>query len=449
MSMTRKKSQAMRHFPLLFILALFCTCTAQLLFSVHKLKNPVPCVLSAERENEFTAAASHYTPEMVCELNWNIRDFGIQKPHINAASALLIDSQTGGILYEKKADTLIPPASMTKLAVMYIAFQETAGGNISLEDIVPLGRGAWAKNAPPGSSLMFLDEGQHVSLRELLLGLAVVSGNDAAVAVADYIAGSQAVFVERMNAEMKKLGLRHTRFVDSSGYSENNLTTAREFAAFVRAYLRLYPNALHDFHSVRRFSYPAAHNVPHKHRGEYQTVTQENTNPVLGMIEGVTGLKTGFIPESGYNLALTAESERINVIAITLGGPGKGTAEGNAYRLKDAQTLTSYAFDNFQTVKPERAAHALAVAGGSEYALFAREARAPLITLPRKTVKLERTYTLPDYLFAPVQAGDTIGTAVYRADGVQVCEIPLIADRSIQKAHFIKRAVDKAASLFL
>lgn len=158
---------------------------------------------------------------------------------VQAHSAIVIDASNGCVLYEKNADALIPPASMTKLVVMYVVFEELQSGRISLDDIVPLQKEAWAINAPPNSSLMFLGEGQKVSLDELLTGLAVVSGNDAAVAAAQYISGSMEKFIERMNLCVRSLGLRQTRFVESSGYSELNMTTPREFASFCKIYLKI------------------------------------------------------------------------------------------------------------------------------------------------------------------------------------------------------------------
>lgn len=429
----------------------FCAvCALYLGYSIYRLKNPNPQALTAEENTTLETVLLRYEEPLISPLFWNAEKAGIKTIDINAASGILIDVKTGSILYEKNADRIIPPASMTKLAVMYVVFQDIAAGKASLDDIVPLRSASWAVNAPAGSSLMFLAEGQTVSLRELLLGLAVVSGNDAATAVADYIAGSQSAFIERMNAEIKKLGLKHTRFVDSSGYSEHNRTTAREFVSFARAYLNLYPESLNEFHSVKEFAYPKSN-----------PIVQKNTNPALGIIEGVNGLKTGFIPESGYNLALTAERGSVSVLSVTLGGPGKGTKQGNEYRLEDARILTSYAFDNFQTISVKHSDPiALSTACGKKSAFFAREAvprsnttkieEVPpeiTLTLPASTAKLKRTFIFKtkNCMRAPIKAGDIVGKSVYSADGLTVKEVPLIADRNIENAGFIKTLFDKIA----
>ncbi|MGI5171989.1 D-alanyl-D-alanine carboxypeptidase [Treponema sp. OMZ 840] len=442
--MPKKKSNTARGIyvksALAVFLIFFFLCAALLGYSVYTLKNPKPGTLTAEQKAAFQSAAVRFAEPPLSSLFWNTEKAGIEKADIHAQSGILIDVKNGTILYEKNADRMIPPASMTKLVVMYVVFQDITTGRVSLDDIVPLKSDAWAVNAPPGSSLMFLAEGQRVTLRELLLGLAVVSGNDAAIAIADYIEGSQSAFIERMNAEMKKLGLKHTRFVDSSGYSEHNSTTAREFAVFARAYLQLYPDAVRDFHSVQEFRYPAV-----------KPIIQKNTNPALGRIEGVNGLKTGFIPESGYNLALTAERGSMNILSVTLGGPGKGTAQGNAYRLEDARILTSYAFDNFQSVSVERGISIpVAVSCGTENAVFAREAGKSgphTLTLPASASAVTRTFVFKNAncLRAPFKAGDIIGKTVYSADTIIVKEIPLIADRDVAKAGFIKTFFHKAA----
>jgi len=319
------------------------------LFSAYKLQNPKPASLDSEEERLFLKTAEDLYPfSPLTPLFWNKDEAGITKnPPVYAFSALLADLKTGSILYEKNADILIPPASMTKLIAMYIVFQDAAAHKFSLDDVVPLKAESWAVNAPEGSSLMFLAKGQRVSVRELLLGLAVASGNDAAAAIADFVSGSQSAFVERMNAETEKLGLRYTRFADASGYSELNATTAREFASFARTYLHLYPEALKEFHSVQTLRYPQSHNNPRENQSP--PVVQKNTNPALGVIPGANGLKTGFIPESGYNLSLTVERDNLSILSVTLGGPGQGTVQGNAYRLKDAQSLTDYAYNNFKT----------------------------------------------------------------------------------------------------
>ena len=289
-----------KFLPIIIIVSCLTLCCGAFFLYVDGLKNPSYAEISQEELVAFQQVKNTLYPQyIVSALPYPVTPANLT---VHSGSAILIDAATGSILYEKNADAVIPPASMTKLVVMYVVFQEIATGRISLDDVVPLPPESWAVNAPPQSSLMFLAEGQIVTLRELLLGLAVASGNDAAMAVAHYVSGSVDAFVQRMNREMELLGLEKTRFVEPSGYSELNLTTPREFAAFARVYLSRYPESLENFHSQPSISYPQEHNLAEWHKGEgkNQPIFQQSTNKLLGVLPGCDGLKTGFIYESGY-----------------------------------------------------------------------------------------------------------------------------------------------------
>lgn len=421
-------------------------------FYVADLKNPQPKELTPLDTARFTNIAQINFPRTtVFPLPWLLDAAKIDTEiSINAAATIIIDIDSGSILFEKNADTVIPPASMTKLVAMYVTFQEVATGRISLDDIVPLPPESWAINAPPYSSLMFLGEGHIVTLKDLLLGLAIPSGNDAAVAVANYVSGSVENFIKRMNDEMQKLGLTQTYFVDSSGYHELNSTTAREFATFARIYLQKYPKSLEDFHSISEIAYPQEYNLPSWRKGLDHPIVQQNSNPALGIIEGITGLKTGFIPESGYNLALSAERNGTKILAIMMGGPGTGSKEGDFYRLQDSRTIIDYAYKNFKSALYGSSVQLeIPVLGGSENSLYAREAWGGEITVPTTAQTLTRTIDILPFVQAPIEQGDVIGTVIYSVGTFVVQKIPLLADRSITKAHSIKSAIDSLASPWL
>lgn len=204
---------------------------------------------------------------------------------------------------------------------------------------------SWAVKYPPGSSLMFLGKNQRVTVEELLRGMAVVSGNDAAVALAIHAAGSVETFVRQMNKAVVALGLQNTHFEDANGLSEYNRTTARDFARFCAVYVRKYPDHLAQFHSLREFSYPQPHNML-----KPQTIIrQPATNTLLAKLDGCDGIKTGFIYESGFNIALTAQRNGIRFIAVILGGAGKSMAEGKALREENCSILMEWAFAHFST----------------------------------------------------------------------------------------------------
>ncbi len=372
--------------------------------------------------------------------------------NIHARAAILVDATTGAVLFEKDADEKIPPASMTKLVALYVAFRAAAAGEIGFDDVVTLPPDSWAVNIPPGSSLMFLGEGQRVTVRELFAGMAVASGNDAAIAIAYHVAGGVAPFVERMNGEMERLGLSGTTFDEPSGLSERNFTSTREFADFCLVYTKEYPEALKAFHSLEKIEYPNPWNLP---AGSAQKpYVQRATNHLLGVLPGCDGLKTGFIYESGYNLALTAMRNGTRFISVTMGGPGNGSAEGSRLRSEDGARLMEWAFANFQTVRPEQPrSYPIAVFGGTERAIMAIAADAVAFTAPRdglgetppsggQPAGMETSVTSERFLRAPIAAGDVVGTIRYSVNGKIYREVQLVADRGVARSNALDRAKD-------
>jgi D-alanyl-D-alanine carboxypeptidase (penicillin-binding protein 5/6) len=270
-------------------------------------------------------------------------------PEISSRAAVLLDAAAGTLLYSKNPHEEIPPASLTKLMTMHLVQNEIATGRAAPDDVVSLAEESWAINQPPRSSLMFLGPGQTVTLNEILLGLAVSSGNDAAIAAALALAPTVADFVSLMNSEARRLGLAKTHFVEPSGISEYNMTSASEFAYFCRFYLAAHPQAITQYHSVREFSYPKAENVAPAFRNKPQTISQYNRNALLRSFPGTDGLKPGYIDEAGYNIALTAERNGTRFIAVILGAPAH--SGGDRIRDDDGRRLLTWAFDNFKTVR--------------------------------------------------------------------------------------------------
>ena len=409
---------------------------------------------------EFTSLGSSLTsqyPEKYGYLKPLPYNIGQPQLDVWARSAILIDVSNGNVLYEKNADAVIPPASMTKLFAMYVVEEEVAAGRLSYDQIIPLPPESWACNMPPHSSLMFLGKGQRVTLEELLLGLSICSGNDAAYALAYTVCGSMEEFVERMNQAAAELGLTHTHFVESSGYSEQNQTTAREMADFAAAYLLRFPSSLHRFHSVLDFTYPKAKNLAPGDKPAAQDfsqglpakitmpITQENTNPLLGKLEGCDGLKTGYIDESGYNLTLTAIRGETRFLSVTMGGPGSNAKEGQAGRLHDGTELMEWAFKNFADYSLEVKVHSYLVRSFNSSEKIIRLQPAwpeKTFTVPYVTgsdisenlqaVKVE--VKLPDFIWGSVEQGAQYGSIVISIDDYLLEEIPLVADRSLKKA---------------
>ncbi len=406
---------------------------------IHYLQNATAESLSNLDEARFVGVSkSLFDRTGSQKLDWDSSIIPNTSPMVLAKSAIVIDMDTGSILYEKNADEVIPPASMTKIAAMCVVFEEIESGRISLSDYVPLPPEAWAINAPPQSSLMFLGEGHIVTLQEVLLGLNISSGNDAAVAIANYVSGSMDAFIARMNEVAIEAGLEKTRFFDSSGYSAKNTTTAREFAKFARLYVEKYPEALALFHAVPQIAYPQEHNLPSYRIGLDFPIVQKNTNPTLGVIDGVTGLKTGFIDESGYNLSLTVERDAMNMLSVTMGGLGSNSRQGQANRLQDSIEIVDYAYGNFMTAHFDTSVSVtLPVLNGKDNLLFAREAWDTGVTIPTSATSLTRETVLNPFASAPIKTGDTLGYVVYTADGIEIQRVPLLADRNIEKGYSI------------
>ncbi len=393
--------------------------------------------------------------------------YNIGQPQLDvwARSAILIDVSNGNVLYEKNADAVIPPASLTKLFAMYVVEEEVAAGRLSYDQIIPLPPESWACNMPPHSSLMFLGKGQRVTLEELLLGLSICSGNDAAYALAYTVCGSMDEFVERMNNAAAELGLENTHFVESSGYSEKNQTTAREMAAFAAAYLLRYPASLHRFHSVLDFTYPKARNLAPGDKLQAQDftkglpskitmpITQENTNPLLGKLEGCDGLKTGYIDESGYNLTLTAVRGQTRFLSVTMGGPGNNAKEGQAGRVHDGTELMEWAFRNFADYPLSVKVHSYLVHSfnASEKMISLIPAwqetafTVPYVTGSTMAENLDAVRVdvkLPPYTWGSVEQGQPLGSIVISIGDYQLEEIPLVADRNLTKGNVFSAASD-------
>ncbi len=374
---------------------------------------------------------------------------------LKAGAAILVDYNTGFVLFQKNADQVIPPASMTKLFLMRSVLEKVREGKAALDQTIPLEERFWACNAPPHSSLMFLGKGQIVTLEDLLCGINVASGNDAAAAVAYSLFGSMENFIAEANALAKGLGLQKTVIVESSGYSENNLTTPREMAAFCRAYIRDYPDALKKFHSIKTFVYPKERNLPPEQRGRapqdfsrgipkeiWTEFEFENTNKLLGVLPGCDGIKTGHINESGYNLALTTKRGGARWISVTMLGPGNSLREGDAGRCQDGTALHEWAYKNFKSFDAAAFAQTefvVPIYGSEKMAVRLVSKEAAALPIPKGANAVVKA-AAPKYLFGSVQEGTPCGSLLICDGGRVLLEIPLVAAESSRAANqFVQR----------
>ena len=370
-----------------------------------------------------------------------------QELKLSCKSAALIDYYTGQVLYSKSERTELSPASLTKLVTMDLVFEGLKRGDFNLKTKVPISKNAWRPYLPKGSSLMFLAPGHRVTVHELLLGVAVCSGNDAAVALSEFISGSENSFVIEMNNQMKALNFKTLSFSDASGLDRNNKITALEFAQFIKGYLQRNQKAVIDYHSVGQMTYPKRHNLT---AGQFApSIHQKNRNSLLKSYKGLDGLKTGYIKQSGYNIALTAIREDTRLIAVVLGSSGRNINEGTINRNRDGQLLLDYGFNFFKTITTAKLLlTSQKVWYGNKSQVQGYIAEEPKITIARHQTQYLRSEANYRELRAPLKKDEIIGLLVYYIGLTKIVEYPIYAAEEIRRGVFIKRVFDSCVRWF-
>lgn len=345
-------------------------------------------------------------------------------PELAARAWVLMDARTGQILVEHNADEQLPPASLTKLMTSYLIAEEIANGKFDEQAEVPVSVKAWRM----GGSKMFVREGTRVPVGDLLRGIIVQSGNDATVAMAEYVAGSEAAFAQLMNQRAEQLGMRGTHFENASGWpAEGHLTTARDMAILLRAMILNYPDH-YRIYSEKYF--------------EYNGIRQPNRNLLLWRDSSVEGGKTGHTEAAGYCLVASAQRDDMRLISVVM-----GTASEQA-RAAETQKLLGYGFRFFETAKLYEAGEVLRpdarVWFGDVDRVNLVVPQALYLTLPRGTREnLKATLLIDDVIRAPL-AGDTeVGTLQVEHDGERLLSAPIVADRQVDRAGFFSRLWDR------
>jgi len=370
-------------------------------------------------------------------------------PKIQAVSAILIEEDTGTVLYQDNADASIAPASLTKLITLDVALSEIRKGNLDPSQFIQPVPQSWAQNMYPGSSLMFLGPNQRLKISTLLRGLVVPSGNDAAYALAYQIAGSVPAFARMMNKTVSELGLKDMHFTEPSGISASNRITAREYAEFCRAFIRQNPSALPDLLSVKEFAYPEKVNLingNHEH-----PIKQYNRNILLWDYKGVDGLKTGYIDQSGYNMAVTAERDGMRLVAVVLGvRPGQNVS-GSKLRALDVEKLLNYGFANYTKLtmnypKPEP----VRVWKGTQKLVTLLPESTPEVVIPKDEVsQLKGVIEQSREVLAPVTKSEQLGNLVYSVGNRIVAKFPLQAQAAVSEGGLLRQAIDSVKLFFL
>ena len=333
---------------------------------------------------------------------------------VRARSSVLMEFSTGKILQQQNKDEPIPPASFAKMLTLYVVFDLIEKGQAALLDEVFISEKAWRT----GGSKMFVREGERVPLEELIKGIAVVSGNDACVAVAEHFSGSEEGFVKLMNETAARLGMTRSHFNNSHGLpSRGQVTTAHDMALLAVNYLRDFPGAL-QYHSMMEYT--------------FSDIRQFNRNRLLRRDESVDGLKTGFTAASGYHLLSTARRDGHRLISVLMGASTAGV------RTEESAKLLNYGYRRFAFVdafqEPD-AGFELPVFKGRQDSVSVVAESNPMLILPDEFKdQLDRRDTLPGHLIAPVQNRQVVGEYVVALEGRNLTTIDLVADRSVERA---------------
>jgi D-alanyl-D-alanine carboxypeptidase (penicillin-binding protein 5/6) len=344
-------------------------------------------------------------------------------PTVAATSYLLEDFNSGRVLAEKDADKKLAPASLTKIMTAYVIYRELAAGHLKLTDQVTISRKAWQTQG----SKMFVEVGKQVSVENLLKGMIIQSGNDASVALAEHVGGTEATFAGLMNQHAARLGMTNSHFENSMGLPTlNHYTTARDLIKLTRALILEFPE-YYRWDGQKEFT--------------YNKITQPNRNKLLWRDPSVDGVKTGFTDDAGYCMVASAKREGMRLLSVVM-----GTASPDA-RADESQALLNYGFRFYETHKLYAANTSLKevrVWGGESKMLQLGLLSDLYVTIPRKHyTELKASMTLNPDITAPISKGKSYGTVNVNFAGQPLVNRPLVALKDVAAGNFIQRFYDK------
>ncbi len=355
---------------------------------------------------------------------------GFAQPELKTPSAILMEAQTGKILYEKQPDMPLPMASITKLMTLYIAMEEMEAGTLSKEDLVVGSKAA----KEVGGSTIFLEIGEKMTVDDIIKGICVNSGNDAAVALAEKIAGSESEFVGRMNAKAQELGMDNTNYVNASGMDvDGHHSSARDIAILSRTILQRFPQLL-EYTGIWSDTL----------RGGRTMLV--NTNKLLKSYQYTTGLKTGTTDNAGYCISATANKDGMQLIAVIMNAPDANT------RFTEAQSLLEYGYNNFEVYQALKAGEEygdVPIEKGAKETEKAIVANDVTVVIPKTySDKIKKEIKLEQSVAAPVEKGAKIGELVLKAGDEVVETVDLTAAEGTNKITFFQ-AIGKVLSAWL
>lgn len=349
-------------------------------------------------------------------------------PKLAATSYLLVDADSGRILAEKEIHKKVEPASITKMMTAYVVYKEIESGRLSMSEEVTVSKKAWRMKG----SKMFIEVGKKVSVEELMKGLIIQSGNDATVALAEHIAGSESTFADYMNQYAQQLGMSETNFVNATGWPDkNHVTTAADLVKLASALIREFPDH-YEWYKEKEYT--------------FNGIRQYNRNKLLWRDKSVDGIKTGHTETAGYCLVSSAKRDDMRLIAVVLG------TKSEKSRSDVSQSLLSYGFRFYESNKLYSAGEALNTARvwkGESENLNLGLAKDLFITIPRGAYKkLDATMEVNSDIEAPIEKGQQLGQVSVKLEGKELISQPLIALQSVGKGSFWQRSKDQIIQLF-
>lgn len=345
---------------------------------------------------------------------------------LSAASAILIEASTGEVIYEKDADVQLRPASITKVMTLVLIFDAIESGRIKLDDIVTTS--AFAKSM--GGSQVFLEEGEQQTVDTMIKCIAIASGNDASVAMAEHISGSETAFVNEMNLRATGLGMNNTNFEDCSGLTDSatHITTARDVVIMSKELLTKYPQ-------IKEYTTIWMENITHVTVKGSSEFGLSNTNKLIKQYEWATGLKTGSTSLAKYCLSATADRNGVELIAVIM------AAENYKARFNEAISLLNYGYgicklfvDDNSDILPD----AKIYDGVTEYTPIEYDGKFSYLSTDGTDISnITKEIVLTDKVSAPIKPGETAGRAVYLLDGKEVGSVQLLFKEEVRKAGFL------------
>jgi D-alanyl-D-alanine carboxypeptidase (penicillin-binding protein 5/6) len=348
----------------------------------------------------------------------------VTPPTVNARSAILMEASTGKVLYEQDADTPLPPASVTKVMTLLLIYDNVASGKIKWEDKVTISEHA----ASMGGSQIFLEPNEVQSVEVLTKSIAIASANDAAVAMAEYIGGSETGFVEMMNKRAAKLGMKTAHFENACGLdSDNHRLSARDIAIMSRELITKYPD-------IRKYTTTWQDTITHTTRKGTTEFGLTNTNKLIKWYNNATGLKTGSTSKALYCLSATAERDNMELIGVIMAAPDPKS------RFSEAMSLLDYGFSAYKIktckAKGEVCTELPVSKGKSESVRLVTADKVNVLLSKDNEPQITETPQTVATLTAPIEAGAKVGEVVYTIDGKEIGRCDLVTEKAVEKAGF-------------